>query len=152
MALVSVGDEGDAITLSRTNKVTLVSIVTSYSGYNTFLYRQGDDIGIYWWRRGRNNTLFSCKQGDIDIYCHLVLRLKVRSNELKNCYQWSYLLAIISNQSMICYFLVVRYIYVKSKIKKAKNCYLWSYLLAIISNQEVWSVIHKDWFERFIYW
>ena len=26
MALVSVGDEGDAITLSRTNKVTLVSM------------------------------------------------------------------------------------------------------------------------------
>jgi hypothetical protein len=56
----------------------------SYSGYNTFLYRQDDDIGIvYWWWRGRNNTLFSYKQGDIDIYCHLVLRLKVRSNELK---------------------------------------------------------------------
>ena len=49
MALVSVGDEGDAITLSRTNKVTLVSIVISYSGYNTFLYRLGDNIGIVYW-------------------------------------------------------------------------------------------------------
>ena len=49
VALVFVVDEGDAITLSLTNKVTLVSIVTSYSGYNTFLYRQGDDIVIVFW-------------------------------------------------------------------------------------------------------
>ena len=41
---------------------------------NTFSYKQGD-IAIYWWWKGRNN-MFLYKQGDIAIYCHLILRLE----------------------------------------------------------------------------
>ena len=85
MALLSVGYEGDAIILSRTNKVTLVPIVTSYSSYNTFLYRQGDDIVSSIGDGGDAITRCSCtkKVTLMAIVTSYLARLKVRSNELK---------------------------------------------------------------------
>ena len=46
VTFVSTGDGVDAITHSRTNKVTLVFIVTSFLGQNTLLYKQGDMVSI----------------------------------------------------------------------------------------------------------